>query len=449
MHAYLDLVEDVLTNGQYKENRTAVDTISTFSQQYEIDVGDTYPLLTTKQMDTFRWDSMRRELEWYLSGAHHIRELTKDTGIWDAWADDNGNLETAYGRFWRRFPVPDDEAHLPGEAWPGTDCPWVKKEHPLKITYRVSGDTEDAARNLAKTRLLKQCPDDLTLFPTNEAVEYDADQDLYTFEFLVSVQGTATETQEVHQQVRAALSGDVEPYSYKLEKTVHGPRSYLVYDQLGYIVDTLNGDNPNRSANSRRLMVTPWNPGNAGVSKLPPCHAFWGVNVQGDSLNLHLTQRSGDIALGVPFNIAAYTAILKILADLTDFKVGTISHTIMDAHLYCGEGDRGAWYADNLPELQERVQAAENAEDYREIRSWILNDAPEDTVTPPAEDTVDASEHIYGGDHIPGLLEQLARDPYDKPTLAVDTTSLDEFTMDNIELQNYESHTGLKFGVAE
>lgn len=196
-------------------------------------------------------------------------------------------------------------------------------------------------------------------------------------------------------------------------------------------------------------MVTPWNPANAGVSRLPPCHAFWGVNVQGDELNLHLTQRSGDIAIGIPFNIAAYTAILKIIADLTGFETGEFSHTIMDAHLYCGEGDNGAWYADNLVRLQARVEDAESADDYRAIRDWVLEATPADEIPPPGEDTVEPSEDVYGADHIPGLLEQLARIPYDKPTLAVNTTSLDDFTMDDIELRNYKSHSRLKFAVAE
>lgn len=449
MQPYLDIVERILSNGQYKQNRTSVDTVSTFSQQYKIDVSDGYPLLTTKKMDTFRWDSMRRELEWYLSGSHHIRELTKDTGVWDAWGDENGNLETAYGRFWRRFPIPNGEAQLPGEAWADTDCPWVAKEHPLKIQYHVGSDTEDAAREVVKTRLLNEFPSDLDVYPTGETITYDEDQDLYTVTFLVSVQGTATASKEVHQQVRAALSGDVEPYSYKLEQTVNGPRSYLVFDQIGYIVDTLNGNNPDRSANSRRLMVTPWNPGNAGVSKLPPCHAFWGVNVQGDDLHLHLTQRSGDIALGVPFNISAYSAILEIIANLTDFNVGTFSHTIMDAHLYCGEGERGAWYADNLNTLQSRVRDASSPSDYREIREWILNTAPRDEVAPRGSDEVDPSAHIYGADHIPGLLEQLAREPYERPAIEIADKPLSDFESDDITLTNYESHGGLKFAVAE
>jgi len=58
-------------------------------------------------MDGYRWNSLIHEVLWYLSGEEHIRDLREETKIWDAWADDEGRLDTAYGRFWRRFPVPD------------------------------------------------------------------------------------------------------------------------------------------------------------------------------------------------------------------------------------------------------------------------------------------------------------------------------------------------------
>lgn len=360
MNAYQDLVHTVLMRGQHRQNRTEFDTVSTFSPQYKIDVGpDNFPLLTTKKMDTYRWDSLREELAWFLSGTHHTRDL--DTNIWDAWADDKGDLETAYGRFWRRYPVPDSHARLPGEAWADEDSPYVTVE-------------------------------------------------------------TRADGSEV-----------------------------VVFDQLAHHVDVLNGDHPEKSPNSRRLVVPAWHPANANVSGLPPCHAFWGLNVQGDTLNLHLTQRSGDIALGVPFNIASYSALLIYIAQLTGFNVGQFSHSITDAHIYCGAGERGQWYADNLDELKDRLwdasqSAAVGADDdaYREIREWILANAPAD------EHADDPEAHEYGADHIPGLLEQLARRPYDRPSIEIADASLDELTMDNIELQDdYESHGGLGFIVAE
>ena len=331
MQQYLDLVRRVLDRGTYKPNRTGVDTIASFSQHYEVDLSRGFPLLTTKRMDGFRWDSLIHELLWYLSGQEHIRELREETGIWDAWADDEGHLDTAYGRFWRRFPVPD--AGLPGEAWPEDAHRWVDAE-----------------------------------------------------------EGT--------------------------------------FDQVGYVLDTLR-ENPH----SRRMVVSAWHPANAAVSQLPPCHYTFVVNVQGGALNLHLTQRSGDVALGIPFNIAAYALLAEALAQRTGFELGRFGHTIVDAHIYCGAGDRGAWYADHLSDLRDRLLDVDAREDHRAVRDWLVDAAP-----PEAED---------GYDHVPGLLEQLAREPLERPRVEIADKPLDELEFDDVRLSGYRSAEGLDFAVAE
>ena len=336
MEQYLQLVEDVLTDGTYKPNRTGIDTISTFSQYYEIDLQEGFPLLTTKKMDGFRWNSLIYELLWYLSGEEHVRTLRKETKIWDEWADDEGHLDTAYGRFWRRFPIPDADGQLPGESWPDDAHRWVNDD----------------------------------------------------------------------------------------ERT---------FDQIRYVLDQLR-ENPN----SRRLVVNAWHPANAAVSTLPPCHYTFVVNVQGDRLNLHLTQRSGDVALGIPFNIAAYALLATILAQRSGFEVGTFAHSIVDAHVYCGEGERGAWYRHHLAELQERlasVEVGEDGEDYLSVREWIEREAPD--------------EEVENADHVPNLLEQLARDPLSRPAIHVADKPLDELQFEDIEVRDYESHPGLRFAVAE
>ena len=104
MKEYLDLVKLVMDKGEYKHNeRTGVGTISYFGANYKVDLSKKYPLLTTKKVN---FNAVIHELLWYLSGEDHIRNLRKHTKIWDAWADDEGNLETAYGHFWRKFPFP-------------------------------------------------------------------------------------------------------------------------------------------------------------------------------------------------------------------------------------------------------------------------------------------------------------------------------------------------------
>ncbi|MEY7847670.1 thymidylate synthase [Natrarchaeobius sp. A-rgal3] len=338
MRQYLELVDSALSEGAYKPNRTGVDTISSFSEHYEVDLGEGYPLLTTKRMDDYRWNSMLHEVCWYLSGEEHIRELREETKIWDAWADDDGHLDTAYGRFWRRYPIPEGEARLEGESWPDEGHQWVTEEEDGRLTF----------------------------------------------------------------------------------------------DQLQYVVDTLS-DSPN----SRRLVVNAWHPANATVSTLPPCHYSFVFNVQGDRLNCHLTQRSGDIALGIPFNVAAYALLTKVVANQTGFEPGTFAHTVVDAHVYCGRGDRGEWYADNLETLQSRLSAVDDREEYREVREWLESEAPAEA---DGED---------GYDHVPNLLEQLTREPRERPTLEVGDATIDDLAYDDVELHGYDSHDPLKFAVAE
>jgi len=332
MQQYLDLVADTLARGGYKPNRTGVDTVAAFSQQYKIDLQKGFPLLTTKDLSGFRWNSLIHEFKWYLSGEEHIRNLREETSIWDAWADEQGRLDTAYGRFWRRFPVPEEG--LDGEAWPDEDHRW---------------------RN-----------DDGT------------------------------------------------------------------FDQIQYVIDTLN-----ESPNSRRLVVSAWHPANAAVSTLPPCHYTFVFNVQGDTLNCHLTQRSGDIALGVPFNIAAYSLLTHAVAQATGFEVGEFGHTVVDAHVYCGTDDRGAWYADNLDRLQDRLADVDTREAYRGVREWLETEAPDE----PGESD--------GYDHVPGLLTQLSRHPRSRPRIEIADKPLDDLDFDDIELKEYDPAEGIEFAVAE
>ena len=332
MRQYLDLVTDVLGTGRHKPNRTGVDTISGFSKHYTVDLQEGFPLLTTKDLSGFRWNSLIHELLWYLSGEEHIRTLREETGIWDAWADEEGHLDTAYGRFWRRYPVPEEG--LSGEAWPDDDHRWMNDE------------------------------------------------------------GT--------------------------------------FDQIQYVLDQLK-ENPN----SRRLVVNAWHPANAAVSTLPPCHYTFVCNVQGDRLNVHLTQRSGDVALGIPFNIAAYSLLATAIAQRTGFEPGRFAHTVVDSHIYCGAGERGEWYADNLEALQSRVAAVEDRSEYRDVREWLEEAAP-----PEAD-----GEERY--DHVPGLLEQCAREPRERPTIDVADVSLDELSFDDVELSGYDPAPGIRFGVAE
>ncbi|MFN3872677.1 MAG: thymidylate synthase [Ignavibacterium sp.] len=294
MKQYHDLVKLVMNEGVRKSSRTGVDTISYFGAFYRVDLSQGFPLLTTKKME---WKSLLYEVLWYLSGEEHIRNLKQHTKIWDAWADENGRLQTAYGRFWRRFPVPEKSAALDGEIFVDENHPFVKRE-------------------------------------SNGA---------------------------------------------------------LVFDQVGWVINEIK-----KNPNSRRLVISAWHPANAVISKLPPCHYTFAFNVSNGKLNCHLTQRSGDIALGIPFNLAAYSILTQIIAQETNLELGYFAHTIIDAHIYVA--DKGS----------------------------------------PTEKY----------DHLEGLKLQLTREPFPLPQLKITKKPIDQLTFEDFELIGYQHHPKIKFEVA-
>ncbi|GAB4300843.1 MAG: thymidylate synthase [Ignavibacteriaceae bacterium] len=294
MKQYIDLVKLVMDKGVRKKSRTGVDTLSYFGAFYKVNLQEGFPLLTTKKME---WKSLLYEVLWYLSGEEHIRNLKKHTKIWDAWSDENGRLQTAYGRFWRRYPVPERSAALEGEIFADESHPFVKRE-------------------------------------SNGA---------------------------------------------------------LVFDQIGWVINEIK-----MNPDSRRLVINAWHPANAVVSKLPPCHYSFVFNVSDGKLNCHLTQRSGDIALGIPFNLAAYSILTQIIAQQTGLNLGEFAHTIIDAHIYIAE--KGS--------EQERF------------------------------------------DHLEGLKEQIKREPKKLPELRIATKPIDELTFEDFELVGYEHHDKIRFEVA-
>lgn len=304
MKEYLDLVRNVLENGQVKKSRRG-DTISHFAAHYQVDLSKGFPLLTTKEVNV---NSMLRELLWYLSGDHHIRDLRKHTKIWDSWADGEGNLQSAYGRFWRQFPM-DVSGVLEGEAMVG-------------------------------------------------------------------------------------INGEYADYASKFVKT--WPDGRRTFDQIGCVLESLR-----RDKSSRTLVVSAWYPPNAIASKLPPCHPFFVFNVQGDKLNCHLTQRSGDVALGIPFNLAAYSTLTQMVSQDVGLKSGFFSHTIVDAHVYIsGEGMR-----------------------------------------------TDGDLNTGCLDHRIGLMEQLKREPRELPKLQIANKPFDDLKFEDFKLEGYNPHPKIKFKI--
>ncbi len=294
MKQYLDLVNLVLNEGIRKKSRTGVDTLSYFGAFYRVDLNEGFPLLTTKKME---WNSLLNEVLWYLSGEHHIKNLREKTKIWNSWADEEGRLQTAYGRFWRRFPVPEKNAVLDGEVYVDEKNPFVNKEK----------------------------------------------------------------------------------------------NGSLSFDQIAWVINEIK-TNPY----SRRLVISAWHPANAAISKLPPCHYTFTFNVSNGKLNCHLTQRSGDIALGIPFNLAAYSLLTQVIAQQVNLQLGYFAHSIVDAHIYVADED-----------------------------------------SPMAE---------Y--DHKKGLLEQIKRKPLPLPKLKINDKPIDQLQFDDFQLIDYKHYDKIKFKVA-
>lgn len=108
-----------------------------------------------------------------------------------------------------------------------------------------------------------------------------------------------------------------------------------VIDQIKNVVEMIK-----KNPDSRRLIVSAWNPGEVEKMALPPCHTMFQFYVANGKLSCQLYQRSADIFLGVPFNIASYALLTMMIAQVTGLKAGEFIHTIGDAHLYLNHVDQ-------------------------------------------------------------------------------------------------------------
>lgn len=106
-------------------------------------------------------------------------------------------------------------------------------------------------------------------------------------------------------------------------------------DQIAQLVDMIKN-----APDSRRLIVSAWNPADVPRMALPPCHTMWQVRVLNGKLHLQLYQRSADMFLGVPFNIASYALLQVMLAHVTGYEPGDFIHTLGDAHIYSNHMDQ-------------------------------------------------------------------------------------------------------------
>jgi thymidylate synthase len=207
-------------------------------------------------------------------------------------------------------------------------------------------------------------------------------------------------------------------------------------DQLEKVLNDMKN-----KPSDRGHIVSAWNAGELDQMNLRPCHALFQFNIVGDQLDCQLYQRSADWLLGVPFNLASYSLLNKMVANELGLEPRHFIHTFGNAHIYLAEGERGQFYEDNQDEFKDRFAQAKNSNDFIEMRGWVMDEAPE----------VDTGGKRRRGkllldDHIPFFLTQFSRSPRDVPT--IDLTqgkSLFDMEYDDFTINNYDPHKSLDF----
>jgi thymidylate synthase len=123
-----------------------------------------------------------------------------------------------------------------------------------------------------------------------------------------------------------------------------------------------------RNPSSRRLIVTAWNPAQIERMALPPCHCLFQFNIAGGALSCQLYQRSADVFLGVPFNIASYALLTLAVAQVSGLKPGVFIHSFGDAHLYLNHGEQARLQRSRMPRPLPRMRINPAAKDLFALR---------------------------------------------------------------------------------
>lgn len=141
----------------------------------------------------------------------------------------------------------------------------------------------------------------------------------------------------------ADTDGELGPVYGKQWRSWKGAQGQTI-DQIAWVVDEIK-----RNPDSRRLVVSAWNVADLPQMALMPCHALFQFYVAGGALSCQLYQRSGDIFLGVPFNIASYALLTHLIAQACDLQAGDFVHTLGDAHLYSNHFDQAREQLTRVP----------------------------------------------------------------------------------------------------
>ncbi len=149
--------------------------------------------------------------------------------------------------------------------------------------------------------------------------------------------------------------------------TLNYMRTYDSIDQLQKVYKDLKA-----GIDNRREIVTHWNPGEMNQMALPPCHMFYQFGIQGDYLNLSMYQRSCDLPLGIPFNIAGYAWLLSVFAQITSLKPGTFTHFMHDIHVYENQVDLLTKQILREPFMLPEIKINPAIRTLKDLETWVM-----------------------------------------------------------------------------
>ncbi|MBU2616194.1 MAG: thymidylate synthase [Nanoarchaeota archaeon] len=201
-------------------------------------------------------------------------------------------------------------------------------------------------------------------------------------------------------------------------------------DQFAKVIETLR-----KKPTSKKIILNSWNAGDLSRMALEPCHVMFQANSDGEILDVQMYQRSCDQFLGVPFNIASYAMLTQVIAQQADLVPRRFVHTFGDSHFYCGTGERGEWYKENLSRFKELVASVSEPLDYLNLLSELKLILP---FEPEGE------RGMKGYDHVTAILEQMAREPLTLSRMEIANKPFDELTIDDFNLKGYKSHPPIR-----
>lgn len=423
---YEDLLQDILDNGTIKKDRTGTGTLSVFGRQIRYDLSQGFPLITTKRV---AWKSVKGELLWFISGDTNNNTLL-DNGIkiWNDWrrpydsshrktidvTKQSGSIDN---QIFMLFPLNDnDVTHLSDEDKSLYALWWsiigeVRSNPHVTICNKwlqpqeFINDVKSLPQYWYKRNNNKQLnmvlygnwcgdyhysPNTAVWISHKDKNLYESHIDDFIAKHHISHNTFATATEdELKEYDRLFQLRRKEIYHDGDLGSIYGSqwRSWRnpdgsTTDQLTRVIETLK-----KNPDSRRMIVSAWNVSVLDDMALPPCHVLFQFYVANGKLSCQLYQRSADMFLGVPFNIASYSLLTHMIAQEVGLDVGEFIWTGGDCHIYT--------------------------------------------------------------DHISQVREQISRTPRAYPTLVLQhKESIFDYTMDDIDIEGYDPHPAIKGNVS-